>query len=762
MTETTKKSSGVKHFLISTLADPVLLYTVLVMMSIMYHYRSSLALAYGLLSYVAGWLVFRIFDFVNKHHIIGFLACIVLYIAFGFMAGRAMEKGAENYPITWGLWFLTPQDSLKYNKWYTLAIYILFLIFMLSVIYYFTRVRYRILMNFLIFIIPFAIYGKEYEKMPIGYIIGLAIGYVLMMVTFRQLHENDKTVVIDKAETWKSVAVFTAIFAVTSTILPKPTVEADRSVLEMLIDADAFTTRLDKMLDVFRDTSSGSQFRGKQSTNPLYYLEASEQMRLKNATFSTYNFQNDTWKVSDIDTYYQVYDSAPINIYTNGGLADAILYVAGRDKDFADKYGISDIAGKSLTYSPKTVSVYSLASNAETMLVPQGAVSLKNTSYKGKFDLMRSGALITDSGVRYTDEEFDYEYISNEVLRNPENMEIIKRLSSVDDYQAMLDDAYDIISDDDDLDTDLSRYYKYKGILNVNARFYESYLENLLDYGGDSDIYDLAKKITDGAANEYEMAKNIEWYFIQNDYKYDLDYQKAQDENVHDFIFKTKTGVCVEYATAMVMLSRAAGIPARYCEGYLANEEYHSQAKTPDGVKRIDGFVLSANDGHAFPELYIKGYGWVTFEPTMTNIAQTEKNKDPKATTHLLSKAGVYLLIITSVLLLLVIVMPIIMHKLFIWRNNKRTPDAAVAAVVHRLCRLYGITNVHTANEAAELVNSASGADISATAAMFNRSVYGGAELNEADRTKAMEEYLTAYEALIESKKQARKRKAKT
>ena len=72
MTDTAKKSSGLREFLIRTLADPVLLYTVLLIMSIMYHYRSSLAFAYGALAYVAGWFVFRVFDFVCKHHIIGF------------------------------------------------------------------------------------------------------------------------------------------------------------------------------------------------------------------------------------------------------------------------------------------------------------------------------------------------------------------------------------------------------------------------------------------------------------------------------------------------------------------------------------------------------------------------------------------------------------------------------------------------------------------------------------------------------------------
>ena len=166
MKEREKKHLSAKAFLLRTLADPVLIYAAVTMTAIMYHYRSSLAIPYGIGAYVVGWLVFRIFDFINKHKLLGFAAYIALFIMFIFGVRASIEVGQSGYPISWGVWFLSPQDTVEYNSGYTFAIYLLFLIFMLSVIYYFTRVRYRIFMNFLIFIIPFAIYGKEFEKMP--------------------------------------------------------------------------------------------------------------------------------------------------------------------------------------------------------------------------------------------------------------------------------------------------------------------------------------------------------------------------------------------------------------------------------------------------------------------------------------------------------------------------------------------------------------------------------------------------------------------
>ncbi|MGB4093010.1 MAG: hypothetical protein WBK46_13885, partial [Ruminococcus flavefaciens] len=251
-----KKDNVLKRYLFRTMRDPVLIYLTLIMISIMYHYRSNLALVYGLFTYIGGWFVFRIFDFIQKHKFIGSIAYCALGAAILTAARMSINKGHENYPIIFGLWFLSPQDAVEYNQWYTLAIYFLFFMFMASVIYYFTRVRYRIFMNFLIFIIPFAIFGKEYEQMPTIYIILLSVGYVLLMARFRQFQDNDDTKVVCRSEIWKPLVVYAVVFASIAALFPKPAIEADRNYIESLINAEQLTDRLDAMLNVFRDTST--------------------------------------------------------------------------------------------------------------------------------------------------------------------------------------------------------------------------------------------------------------------------------------------------------------------------------------------------------------------------------------------------------------------------------------------------------------------------------------------------------------------------
>ena len=95
----------------------------------------------------------------------------------------------------------------------------------------------------------------------------------------------------------------------------------------------------------------------------------------------------------------------------------------------------------------------------------------------------------------------------------------------------------------------------------------------------------------------------------------------------------------------------------------------------------------------------------------------------------------------------------------FIRINSKREPEKAVRAAMQRVCRLYGIGRNFTSHEAAEKVMNTSGAQIEDIARIFDRTVYGNIAPDENDKQKIMEEYINAYNALREYKKQSRKEK---
>lgn len=113
----------------------------------------------------------------------------------------------------------------------------------------------------------------------------------------------------------------------------------------------------------------------------------------------------------------------------------------------------------------------------------------------------------------------------------------------------------------------------------------------------------LSDEITTGADSPYDAALRIEQYLRQFDYKRLTDVGGDLDR----FLFEGQEGYCVHFASAMVLLARAQGIPARYCEGYL------TRFAEQDGN---GNYIVSSADGHAWAEVYIDGFGWVPMEPT--------------------------------------------------------------------------------------------------------------------------------------------------
>ncbi|MDB4930583.1 MAG: hypothetical protein JWM10_3067, partial [Myxococcaceae bacterium] len=81
-----------------------------------------------------------------------------------------------------------------------------------------------------------------------------------------------------------------------------------------------------------------------------------------------------------------------------------------------------------------------------------------------------------------------------------------------------------------------------------------------------------------------------------------------------DFLFGNRTGYCVHFAHAAVFLWRSLGIPARISAGYHSDESNRRGGST---------ILLRGGDAHAWPELYVTGYGWIVLD-----IA-AERNLDP-------------------------------------------------------------------------------------------------------------------------------------
>ena len=132
------------------------------------------------------------------------------------------------------------------------------------------------------------------------------------------------------------------------------------------------------------------------------------------------------------------------------------------------------------------------------------------------------------------------------------------------------------------------------------------------------ELYDLARRAVEGSTSPYQMAFALQNY-LSRSYRYTLDVapQPAELDFVTNFLLQTKEGYCTYFASAMTVLCRMLGLPARYVEGYVADPDAEGHA------------LVTGMDAHAWTEVYFSGFGWLTFDATpRTGSGNTNNGND--------------------------------------------------------------------------------------------------------------------------------------
>ncbi|HEX8966666.1 MAG TPA: transglutaminase domain-containing protein, partial [Chloroflexota bacterium] len=120
-------------------------------------------------------------------------------------------------------------------------------------------------------------------------------------------------------------------------------------------------------------------------------------------------------------------------------------------------------------------------------------------------------------------------------------------------------------------------------------------------------VVDLAHQATTGAASAYDRAAALEGY-LRDNFTYTTHVANVPPEQdwVDYFLFDSKQGYCDYFATAMVVMLRAEGVPARVASGFAPGE-----FDPTTGVS-----IVRENHAHSWVEAYFPRYGWITFEPS--------------------------------------------------------------------------------------------------------------------------------------------------
>jgi transglutaminase-like putative cysteine protease len=119
-------------------------------------------------------------------------------------------------------------------------------------------------------------------------------------------------------------------------------------------------------------------------------------------------------------------------------------------------------------------------------------------------------------------------------------------------------------------------------------------------------VIQLAHSLVEGQSTPYDRARAIESYLRTYPYTLDIPAPPAEQDVSDYFLFDLRQGYCDYYATSMVVLARAAGLPARLVVGFASG--------VFDGENQR--FIVTEADAHSWAEIFFPGYGWIEFEPT--------------------------------------------------------------------------------------------------------------------------------------------------
>ncbi len=332
-----------------------LLYSVIAVTSIFYHYGAEYTPLWFFFGLILQLGAFRLLRFVQKHNILGGALYVVVCVFTFLLAGLCISVGGNHdafggmfapvgtdVNLSFMVWFLTPQSVINaFYGPYTVALFLLFTLFIATITYYYSHVIYRTLMSFSVMCFPFAIYAKESETMPVPFIVALFVMYFVVMIYCKQLHcGNEKLMHAHDPEAehyqlpepelltharvkeliemprpelfgkgiWSAAALFVGAAAILVLILPKPSVTADRGYLDTLLDSSAISDYLLNAISGFNDSSDGGGYSSMSSSQALYYVKAEENLNLRLSTYTYYDYETDSWTAGVEDKHNSYYD----------------------------------------------------------------------------------------------------------------------------------------------------------------------------------------------------------------------------------------------------------------------------------------------------------------------------------------------------------------------------------------------------------------------------------------------------------------------
>lgn len=115
-----------------------------------------------------------------------------------------------------------------------------------------------------------------------------------------------------------------------------------------------------------------------------------------------------------------------------------------------------------------------------------------------------------------------------------------------------------------------------------------------------------AAEVVAGAPTTYDQALALQDYFREN-YTYNTQVPAGHGEEAVDAFLARKEGFCEQFAGTYAAMARSLGIPSRVAVGFTQGQR---------DAADLDRYIVRGENAHAWPEVFLEGFGWVAFEPT--------------------------------------------------------------------------------------------------------------------------------------------------
>ena len=701
-------------------AFPIILSALLVSMT-MNIYNDSEIIPITALALIVITALFFLFKLLTKRKILGGLVYTAILFGTFFFLMSFMFSNWYAAPMPFSSWFYAAQDETTKFAPFSIVLFVAFSFFISSVLFYYTQIIYRSAAVLLCSLIPFAIYAKRYETPETIYIAAVLIVFLALMVHQRQLSHKEHIVLTDGSY-WISVSLFVGVVIGLAIIIPKPQVTPLRDTFDEMIESmEGVSVDADQVIGKLQTETDGSEFN-EAPTGKMYYYVLSDDapLYLKSQTYDEYIGKR-RWRVTK--EYYETgySDWGSKNSYlTYSNIVEAVRTYQEAN-GITDGYDTPEVENNVGT----SAEIYASDFPAQYALTANGIYTVRETDYSERVTYRNShGDVFWEVSYMPPTDKYKIYYSSE----NADMMDGAAEFAMQFDRKSFRELLVEIEDfNDEEGSSDFTAMYFRQELDDA-----EKYLDST-ERGISDEIQELADEITEGCYSDFEKANAIRNYFLSGDYSYQLGF-RASGSDIETFIFEDKTGICVDYATATVLLARAAGLPARYTTGFLMTEPMS------DGY-----YAVRDKHGHAWAEIYISGYGWMTFDSTPASdeiddgIGGTQQNIDPMETmwvVFVLSAIGVLLAI------LIIVFLPTIREGIFRIIFSLSKGEKKIVKLYKRTSKLLGKksgknTEAYSTVELAVLAKEKFGYDISRVTKLTEKVCYGKipAEKNETEKS---------------------------